>query len=161
MFGWFKKKDTAVEPEDYTDKYINPEYTYEYKIPNLSQSKIDDIYKKALASANKAVSQKTYQKTYQNQWSTIVPSAINAASSSILNINGNTNKVEVKTALEVNGRDIINELDEIKATLLIVTRDKKLEEKYPELKEAYDNYMEIKRGLGIAEKLYSTGKDNV
>jgi hypothetical protein len=45
--------------------------------------------------------------------------------------------------------------------LLIVTRDKKLEEKYPELKEAYDNYMEIKRGLGIAEKLYSTGKDNV
>jgi hypothetical protein len=159
MFGWFKKKDTAVEPEDYTDKYINPEYTYEYKIPNLSQSKIDDIYKKALASANKAVSQKTYQK----QWSSIVPSStiVNPASSSILNINGNTNKVEVKTALEVNGRDIINELDEIKATLLIVTRDKKLEEKYPELKEAYDNYMEIKRGLGIAEKLYSTGKDNV
>ena len=159
MFGWFKKKDTAVEPEDYTDKYINPEYTYEYKIPNLSQSKIDDIYKKALASANKAVS----QKTYQNQWSSIVPSSaiVNPAKNSILNINGNTNKVEVKTALEVNGRDIINELDEIKATLLIVTRDKKLEEKYPELKEAYDNYMEIKRGLGIAEKLYSTGKDNV
>jgi hypothetical protein len=159
MFGWFKKKDTAVEPEDYTDKYINPEYTYEYKIPNLSQSKIDDIYKKALTASNKKLSQKTYQK----QWSSVVSSSaiVNPASSSILNINGNTNKVEVKTALEVNGRDIINELDEIKATLLIVTRDKKLEEKYPELKEAYDNYMEIKRGLGIAEKLYSTGKDNV
>jgi hypothetical protein len=154
MFGWFKKKDTAVEPDDYTDKYIN-EYKYEYKKPKFDTD-IEKIYKKALEQSNKKLS----QKTYQNQWTSINTTAVNPASG-ILNINGNTNKVEVKTALEVNGRDIIDELDEIKATLLIVTRDKKLEEKYPELKEAYDNYMEIKRGLGIAEKLYSTGKDNV
>ena len=36
-----------------------------------------------------------------------------------------------------------------------------LEKKYPELKEAYDRYVEMKRYAGIAEKLANTGKNDV
>lgn len=51
-----------------------------------------------------------------------------------------------------------NTLDDIRATLLLVTRDAALEEKYPELKESYLKHMELYRELVIAEKLYDTGK---
>jgi hypothetical protein len=57
--------------------------------------------------------------------------------------------------------DLLNELDEIKDRLFIITRDVDLEKKYPELKEAYDRYAEIKRYAGIAEKLANTGKNDV
>lgn len=49
-------------------------------------------------------------------------------------------------------------LEDIQATLLLVTRNIDLEEKYPELKESYLKHMELYRELMIAEKLYDTGK---
>ena len=55
--------------------------------------------------------------------------------------------------------DVCKELDEIKARLFIITRDVDLEKKYPELKEAYDRYTEMKRYAEIAEKLANTGKE--
>jgi len=158
MFGWFKKKDTPkMEPDDYS---IDNKSWY-YKNKEDIDAKYEEIYKKALKSSSDVIKQKNYSYRSSDMWSSITSSPVNPASGSILNINGNTNKVEVKTALEVNGRDILKELDEINGALLILNRDLKLEEKYPELKEAYDNYMEIKRGLGIAEKLYSTGTSDV
>lgn len=66
--------------------------------------------------------------------------AVTPAGNSILNINGNTNKVEVKTALEVNGRDILKELDEMRDALLLLKRDIDMEAKYPRLKELKDQY---------------------
>ncbi len=67
-------------------------------------------------------------------------SSVTPAGGSILNINGNTNKVEVKTALEVNGRDILKELDEMRDALLLLKRHVDMEEKYPRLKEIKDEY---------------------
>jgi hypothetical protein len=55
--------------------------------------------------------------------------------------------------------DLLRELDEIKERLFIITRDIDLEQKYPDLKEAYDRYAEMKRYAEIAEKLASTGKE--
>jgi len=49
-------------------------------------------------------------------------------------------------------------LEDIQATMLLVTRNIDLEEKYPELKESYLKHMELYRELMIAEKLYDTGK---
>lgn len=158
MFGWFKKKDTPkMEPDDYS--IDNKSWYYENKYDEID-AKYQEIYKKALKSSSDVIKKKDISYRTSDLRTTIT-SPVNPASGSILNINGNTNKVEVKTALEVNGRDILKELDEINGALLILSRDLKLEEKYPELKEAYDNYMEIKRGLGIAEKLYSTGTSDV
>ena len=57
--------------------------------------------------------------------------------------------------------DLLKELDEIKDRLFIITRDVDLEKKYPELKEAYDRYAEMKRYATIAEKLANTGKNDV
>jgi hypothetical protein len=57
--------------------------------------------------------------------------------------------------------DLLKELDKIKDRLFIITRDVDLEKKYPELKEAYDRYVEMKRYAGIAEKLANTGKNDV
>jgi hypothetical protein len=62
--------------------------------------------------------------------------------------------------LEVQGRDVLKELDEMREALLLLKRDVDLEEKYPELKQAYDDYMELYRGLHIAEKFYQTGNEN-
>jgi hypothetical protein len=58
----------------------------------------------------------------------------------------------------VQGRDILKELDEMRDALLLLKHDVNLEEKYPELKQAYDDYMELYRGLQVAEKFYQTGE---
>ena len=55
--------------------------------------------------------------------------------------------------------DLLKQLDEIKDRLFIITRDIDLEKKYPDLKEAYDHYVEMKRYAEIAEKLANTGKE--
>ena len=55
--------------------------------------------------------------------------------------------------------DLLKQLDEIKERLFIITRDVDLEKKYPDLKEAYDRYAEMKRYAEIAEKLANTGKE--
>jgi hypothetical protein len=49
-------------------------------------------------------------------------------------------------------------LEDIQATLLLVTRNIELEEKYPELKESYLKHMELYRERMVAEKLYGSGK---
>lgn len=55
------------------------------------------------------------------------------------------------------GRGILEELDELREAVLLLTRDLKLEEQYPELKQAYDDYMELYRSIKIADKLAKTG----
>jgi hypothetical protein len=66
----------------------------------------------------------------------------------------------VAAPLEVAGRDVMKELDEMREALLLLKRDVNLEEKYPELKQAYDDYMELYRGLQVAEKFYQIGNEN-
>ena len=68
-------------------------------------------------------------------------------------IQATDDQVHVTTDIIVKGRNILQELDEIKNHMLLLPRDKKLEEKYPELKEAYDAYLELYRGVQIARKM--------
>lgn len=81
----------------------------------------------------------TYNSTITSLSSSNI-SPVNPAQGSILVINGNTNKVEVKTALEVGGRDVLKELDEMRDALLLLKRDVNMEAKYPRLKELKDEY---------------------
>lgn len=154
MFGWFKKDNPKMEPDDYS--LNDKSWYYENKIKDIDK-KYEEIYKKALKTSSDVIKKKDISYRTSDLWTTIA--APNIASGTIT-VNPNTS-VSVDLPLVVNGRNVMGEIDELKDALLILSRDLKLEEKYPELKEAYDNYMEIKRGLGIAEKLYSTGKDNV
>jgi len=55
--------------------------------------------------------------------------------------------------LLVKDRNILNELDNLHNAMLLLPRDQKLEDKYPELKEAYDAYNELYRGIMIADKM--------
>ena len=71
-------------------------------------------------------------------------------------INASDYEVEISTRLIVQGRDVLNELDNLHKSMLLLPRDQKLEDKYPELKEAYDSYLELYRGLLIAEKMVNT-----
>ena len=68
-------------------------------------------------------------------------------------IQATDDQVHVKTNMIVKGRDILQEIDEIKNHMLLLPRNEKLERKYPELKEAYDAYMELYKGVQIARKL--------
>ena len=68
-------------------------------------------------------------------------------------IEATDNQVHIKTNMIVKGRDILQEIDEIKHHMLLLPRNEKLERKYPELKEAYDAYMELYKGVQIARKM--------
>jgi len=59
----------------------------------------------------------------------------------------------VQNDLIVKDRNILNELDNLHKSMLLLPRDQKLEDKYPELKEAYDSYIDLYRGLLIADKM--------
>ena len=79
-------------------------------------------------------------------------------SDSKITIDGGANgSMRVDVPLIVNGRDVIKELDELREAVLLVTRDLNLEEQYPELKQAYDDYMKFYRSIKIADKLAKTG----
>jgi hypothetical protein len=66
------------------------------------------------------------------------------------------NDVHIEAELFVKDRNILNELDNLHKSMLLLPRDQKLEDKYPELKEAYDSYLELYRGLLIADKMANT-----
>jgi len=68
----------------------------------------------------------------------------------------NNDEVVIQDRLIVDGRDILNELDNLHKSMLLLPRDQKLQDKYPELKEAYDAYQELYRGVMIAEKMVNT-----
>ena len=61
--------------------------------------------------------------------------------------------LKVDGTLEVNGRDVMKELDEMRDALLLLNRDVDMETKYPELKQAYDEYRKILDELTVIEKL--------
>ena len=65
----------------------------------------------------------------------------------------NNDEVVIQHRLIVDGRDILNELDNLHKSMLLLPRDQKLQDKYPELKEAYDAYQELYRGVMIADKM--------
>ena len=68
---------------------------------------------------------------------------------------GNTH---VTGELTVNDRDVMAEIDELRDALMLPSRNTNLEENYPELKEAYDTYMEVYRGIRVADRLEKTGE---
>ena len=70
--------------------------------------------------------------------------------------NLDVNDVHIEAELFVKDRNILNELDNLHKSMLLLPRDQKLEDKYPELKEAYDAYQELYRGVMIAEKMVNT-----
>ena len=72
------------------------------------------------------------------------------------NIVSDDDKVTISTDLVVQGRDILNELDNLHSSMLLLPRDQKLQDKYPELKEAYDAYNELYREILIADKMRET-----
>jgi hypothetical protein len=154
MFGWFKKDSPKMEPDDYS--WYDKSWYYENKDKDIDK-KYEENYKKALKASSDVIKKKYDSYIKSDVWTTITRPNIGSGA---INVTPNTS-VSIDLPLVVDGRNVMDEIDMIKDALLILSRDLKLEEKYPELKEAYDNYMEIKRGLGIAEKLYSTGKDNV
>lgn len=71
-------------------------------------------------------------------------------------IQANDESVVMETDLVVRNRNILNELDNLHQAMLLLPRDQKLEEKYPELREAYDAYQELYRGLLLADKMSNT-----
>ena len=64
--------------------------------------------------------------------------------------------VVIATELIVKDRNILNELDNLHKSMLLLPRDQKLQDKYPELKEAYDAYQELYREILIADKMRET-----
>lgn len=65
--------------------------------------------------------------------------------------------------IEVDGisiKESLKSINDIKKMLLILERDTVMEERYPELKEAYDNYNKLLKDLQVMEKL-ADGPENI
>jgi len=77
-------------------------------------------------------------------------------SSTTGHIVSDNDKVNITTDLIVQDRNILNELDNLHQAMLLLPRDQKLQDKYPELKEAYDAYQDLYRGVMIADKMRNT-----
>jgi hypothetical protein len=73
--------------------------------------------------------------TSANQWAYAHPSDITIADHTTTNTT-----LKVDGTLEVKGRDVLKELDEMRDALLLLKRDVDMEEKYPRLKELKDEY---------------------
>ena len=88
--------------------------------------------------------------TTNDVWSTNAPIYNNITSGTIsstsiadakIRIDGGENGImRVNVPLEVNGRDVMKELDEMRDALLLLKRDVDMEAKYPRLKEIKDEY---------------------
>ena len=52
-----------------------------------------------------------------------------------------------------NLKEVNQEIDSIKEMLLILTRDQTMEQRFPELKKAYDHYQNILKKCKLIEKL--------
>lgn len=57
-----------------------------------------------------------------------------------ITVDGNNSTVSVNRPLVVNDRDILQELDEMRDSLLLLKRDVDMEAKYPRLKELKEEY---------------------
>jgi hypothetical protein len=145
MREWFRKKKSELHST------TNPAPDY-----HVNYDRMEDLtekyskWKKELEHYNDHIMPTNNQWTYKTYPSNITISD---------RITPDTT-LKVDGTLEVKGRDVLKELDELREILLLLKRDVKLEEKYPELKQAYDDYMEMYRGLLVAEKFYETGNEN-
>jgi hypothetical protein len=71
----------------------------------------------------------------------ITTSSITGLNSSIWTDAGSTNaSITVDGTFEVQGRDVLSELDEMRDVLMLLKRDVDMEAKYPKLKELKDAY---------------------
>lgn len=159
MFGWWGNK--AKKEIEWADDY-NPGKDWMAEIRKRQEAE-----KKRREKWSKQLKQSMNTKNKYTGYSTNTPIFNNISTSTVtttsladakIRIDGGENgTMQVDVPLIVNGRDVMKELDEMRDALLLLKRDVDMEEKYPELKEAYDNYMELYRGLRIADKLTNTG----
>jgi hypothetical protein len=167
MFGWFRKKETKSAVYDYTpskDIYTSirereaaekkrlEKWRKEFKSMSEYNSNNTTVYGVGVGHLPGSISAKN---TFTGSYITST-----SLSDSAITINGDpkNGSVRIDVPLIVNGRDVMKELDEMRDALLLLKRDVNLEEKYPELKQAYDDYMELYRGLQVAEKFYEIGE---
>ena len=144
MREWFRKKKSELHPTTNLDSNYHVDYDrMEELTKKYNKWKTElDHYNTHIMPTNITNSQWTY-KTHPGN--TYIDTTTNT-------------KLKVDGTIEVQGRDILKELDEMRDALLLLKHDVNLEEKYPELKQAYDDYMELYRGLQVAEKFYQTGE---
>lgn len=157
MFGWWGNK--AKKEFESTDYSPGRDYMKRIREREAAEKKRFEKWKKQLNTKNtythvgSAVSSGTFSNTYISTNNTTTSLA-----DAKIRIDGSKNgTMQVDVPLVVNGRDVMKELDELREAMLLITRDLKLEEHYPELKQAYDDYMELYRGIKIADKLTNTG----
>jgi hypothetical protein len=76
----------------------------------------------------------------KNLQTTISSAVVNNNVKSTIHIDGENNRVSINSPLEINGRDILKELDEMRDALLLLKRAVDMEAKYPKLRKLKDEY---------------------
>ena len=164
MFGWRSKKNKE-EFVGTPSKECNSSTTYiDYK---AEIKKRQDEERKRKEKWSKELKQKMISNNYTyatsighlpgGYTSGTVSTTTRLGDSKVTIDGGENGSMRVDVPLVVNGRDVMKELDEMRDALLLLTRDFNLEEQYPELKQAYDDYMDLHRSIKIADKLAKTG----
>lgn len=108
---------------------------------------VRDIYKRVAEarkkeeSIRKSLKKMPVNKSFASAMSSTI-TASNAINTSAITINGDprTGSLKVDVPLIVNGRNIMQELDEMRDALMLLKRDVDMESKYPRLKQIKDEY---------------------
>ena len=110
---------------------------------------IGTIYNPSIGGASGAVY--TSSGTGSSTWATMQPSV--SMSTSILNINaeGGGDAIIQTNKNKINLDEVATMMETLKQRMLIITPDFEKHEKYPALKEAYDNYKALEAMLSCTD----------
>lgn len=123
-----KTKTTNDSVDPYSGYTPSKDLTPAYKSAINRNNEIQR-YKNAINAA---------KMTYNNKTNYNITSSVNISPPPT--IVAANDKVRTYVPLEVQGRDVLKELDEMRDALLLLKRDVNMEEKYPRLKELKDEY---------------------
>ncbi len=79
------------------------------------------------------------------------------SSSPVMHVSDST--VKINGSLVLNGVDVGSFMEDLSSTLTIVKRDLKIEEKYPRLKELYNEYHTLLEHYKLLEEIKGSSSD--
>ena len=148
MLHWIqsvKDRWKTTSPKEAVSNDYNPgkDFMKSIREREAAEKKRFEKWKKQLNSKNiypysgSAVSSGTYSSNYISSNNITTTSLADAK----VRIDGGENgKMKVDVPLIVHGRDVMEEIDEMRDALLLLNRDVDMEAKYPRLKELKDEY---------------------
>lgn len=133
-----RSKWEPTKPSSLLDDINKDMARHKRLLKELREKSTPVIKKSSVSLSNAGISGIPRGVNFPTGGSSVTNSTVNNQGALI--VDHENQKITMNSRLEVNGRDILKELDEMRDSLLLLKRDVNMEEKYPKLKEIKDQY---------------------